>query len=493
MSNDTSSTPASRAPNHPGTLGGLADVFDRRRIAAGADSDGQIFLARPHSVIASVGPKGERRGAVADVIRGLNKEQARLIGERTSFGRSGVVPIDIRRPEEVEADEKEKRGAPRATDGQPAKTDEESTARSEPRWDLARASDVVAQLREAGVPSDFNVVVVGEEAFVGHPLGTSATWAGELAFPGRCVTTSNGTKTILNTAEPSGPPPFLRRPLRLKGRTPPRVLVLDTGLRTLGGAGKEPEHPELANCVVDSTFHDSSTVGAADDEDEPDDDETGTLDFEAGHGTFVSGVVRQICPDAEIRIAGCLSSFGDGDVSTVLDALERGVDDAKAAGSPIDIAVMSFGGFFPNDDATVFEAALRDILGDVVAVAAAGNNFTCRPCFPAALSDVIAVGGLAADGKAWFTNFGGWVDACTPAIDVVSTFFTDQLEQVPDAEPRHYQGWARWSGTSFSAPKVAALIAQEMYLHGDAAKDAWKRLTSHKHFRYPDLGIVFNV
>src|SRR5690606_1184957 len=116
--------------NHPGTLGGLADVFDRRRIAAGADSDGQIFLARPHSVIASVGPKGERRGAVADVIRGLNKEQARLIGERTSFGRSGVVPIDIRRPEEVEADEKEKRGAPRATDGQPAKTDEESTARS---------------------------------------------------------------------------------------------------------------------------------------------------------------------------------------------------------------------------------------------------------------------------------------------------------------------------------------------------------------------------
>ena len=49
------------------------------------------------------------------------------------------------------------------------------------------------------------------------------------------------------------------------------------------------------------------------------------------------------------------------------------------------------------------------------------------------------------------------------------------------------------AGTSFAAPKVAALIAQEMYLHGGTATDAWKRLISHKHLRYPDLGIVFNV
>ena len=70
--------------------------------------------------------------------------------------------------------------------------------------------------------------------------------------------------------------------------------------------------------------------------------------------------------------------------------------------------------------------------------------------------------------KAWFTNFGGWVDACAPAIDVVSTFFMDFTENIDGVETRRYEGWASWSGTSFSAPKVAAAIAQEMYLNLDA-------------------------
>ena len=145
------------------------------------------------------------------------------------------------------------------------------------------------------------------------------------------------------------------------------------------------------------------------------------------------------------------------------------------------------------------------MLGDALGVAAAGNQSTCRPYFPAALPDVIGVGGLAADGKAWFTNFGGWVDACAPAIDVVSTFFNDFDEtlhikdrsgNITPTVTRRYRGWARWSGTSFAAPKVAALIAQEMYLNGgpgQTARDAWDRLTSYRHYRYPDLGIVFNV
>ena len=41
---------------------------------------------------------------------------------------------------------------------------------------------------------------------------------------------------------------------------------------------------------------------------------SGLLDFEAGHGTFIAGIVRQICPDAEIHPAGVLSSFGEGSV-----------------------------------------------------------------------------------------------------------------------------------------------------------------------------------
>ena len=62
-----------------------------------------------------------------------------------------------------------------------------------------------------------------------------------------------------------------------------------------------------------------------DDEDEPDDDKTGTLDFEGGHGTFIAGVIAQLCPDAEIHTAGVLSSFGDGDVSEVIAGLQKGL------------------------------------------------------------------------------------------------------------------------------------------------------------------------
>ena len=116
------------------------------------------------------------------------------------------------------------------------------------------------------------------------------------------------------------------------------------------------------------------------------------------------------------------------------------------------------------------------------------------------MPDVIGVGGLAADGRAWFSNYGGWVDACAPAIDVVSTFFQDFVEKIDGVETRRYEGWARWSGASFSAPKVAAAIAQEMYLNVDpATKDlisadqAWRRLSSHQRLRCPDLGVVINV
>ena len=48
----------------------------------------------------------------------------------------------------------------------------------------------------------------------------------------------------------------------------------------------------------------------------------------------------------------------------------------------------------------------------------------------------------------------------------MSTFFNDFDEILGGVVTRQYREWARWSGTSFSAPKVAAAIAREMYLFG---------------------------
>ena len=80
-------------------------------------------------------------------------------------------------------------------------------------------------------------------------------------------------------------------------------------------------------------------------------------------------------------------------------------------------------------------------------------------------------------------------------MDVVSTFFTtfDDRCHCCGSVVDEYRGWARWSGTSFSAPKVAGAIAQEMYLHGIGANEAWGHLAAAPHVRHPDLGVILNV
>lgn len=445
--------------DHPAPLGDLADIFLRRRIGVGTDSGGQVVLARPDSLLVD-GKANGQGDRVRELVR--DPELATRITGTDQGDATGVITL-------------------RLAVGDP------TSSRRERRWSLTTALEVQNVLARNQVQSELNHVFLGAQTVVGNPLGAPASWAGEMAFTGRTVTT-NGAKSMLTTAEPTVPPAFLRDPLRIDGFRQPKVLVLDTGLRTDQGAGVRAEHDALDCCSVHKDWVVSRAPGVVDDEDETDDDSTGTLDFEAGHGTFISGVIRQVCPDVHIDNAGVLSSFGDGDVSGVLAAIER-----MAVFGPYDIVVMSFGAFFAEDEPGMFGTALMSLLGDAVGVSAAGNQGTCRPYFPAGLTDVIAVGGLAADGKAWFSNFGGWVDACAPAVDVVSTFFEDFPETIDGELHRQYNGWARWSGTSFSAPKVAAVIAQEMYLNQVTAKEAWKRVTSHKHLRYPDLGIVFNV
>jgi hypothetical protein len=449
----------------------LADSFRRRRIAVGVDRDGQVILVRPDSVVCDGRGDAARRAVIASLVARFDPEQAERIGGQDRPKRIlDIIKVDLS-----------------ASLG----SDEES-------WNLDAVHSFMDAARDEGLAAEYNHVVIGGQNVTGSPLGAQAHWAGEMAFPAREATGGDGSTVLLTTAEPATRPAFLRAPLALAGRQRPRVLVVDSGIRTVRGDGADVEHPDIAESVkiFPNVFVTTNSALEVDDEDERDDDGTGTLDFEAGHGTFISGIVRQICPDAEVRIAGVLSSFGEGDVAGVLDSIDRLLSEV----GPVDVVVMSFGTNLVDEDPGIFGRGLSTLLdaAGAVGVAAAGNQQTCRPYYPAAFADVIGVGGLAADGKAWFTNFGGWVDACAPAVDVVSSFFLDFTEQVQDdtgdvIDGRHYDGWARWSGTSFAAPKVAALIAQEMYLNGVTAKDAWRRLTSHKQLRYPDLGIVFNV
>lgn len=445
--------------DNPDRLGDLAAVFVRRKIAMAVDGNGQLVLVRPDSVVLDLGETDDSLRRAIEAVAKVYPDQAGQVRESSQRrGRLVAVAVENKVTEMF----------------------------GEQRWSVDPLQRAIDALRAAGGVVEPNHVLLGSQTVRGFPVGSEAHYAGGMMFNAEVRRSSIGP-VLRTTSDPAPAPAWLPSRLDLgDSHQRPRVLVLDTGLRTVDGKGNAIEHPYLTSTNLHTPWKNSPVAGTIDDEDEYDDDVSDTLDFEAGHGTFIAGIVQQICPDAAVDVAGVLSSFGDGDVATVATAFET----ALTWGGEYDIVIMSLGGYMTDDDGSVLGAALRRLLGNGLGVSAAGNQSTSRPYFPAALPDIIGVGGLSENDKAWFTNFGGWVDACAPAIDVVSTFFMPSAEKM-DEPP--FTGWARWSGTSFAAPKVAAVIAQEMYLTGADARTAWRRLSDYRRYRFPDLGTVFNV
>ncbi len=146
----------------------------------------------------------------------------------------------------------------------------------------------------------------------------------------------------------------------------------------------------------------------------------GYLDPVAGHGTFIAGIIEQLAPGCTIRVEHVIEPLGDG---RELDIVDKILAEARRPSGPPDIISMSFGG--PVwDHAPALRAAIAEAhLKGIVLVASAGNDGVCVPQYPGAYDSVVAVGAVGPDGPPQWTNYGDWVDACAPGVDLVSSFF----------------------------------------------------------------------
>lgn len=156
------------------------------------------------------------------------------------------------------------------------------------------------------------------------------------------------------------------------------------------------------------------------------------------HGTLTVGVIAALAPDAMIMPLRAFDDDGSADLFILAKAIRYGVDHGGQ------VINMSFGTL--EKSKTLQDSIDYAKSKGVILVASAGNSNTSSPQYPAAFSGVLTTAATdLSDKKASFSNYGGYVFADAPGVNIISAF------------PGGY--YAVVSGTSFSAPALAATAA----------------------------------
>jgi hypothetical protein len=267
------------------------------------------------------------------------------------------------------------------------------------------------------------------------------------------------------------------------------------------------------------------------------------LDALAGHANHVAGVLahRTYLPTLYIwnHNGSYVADQTLKHVTTEIAVLRTLLESQKAKPTQVIVLVFAFPPFESvlsvSWDTTM--AQLQNLYNhDFVLVAPVGNQGSSQRRYPAALAsadpnptykpgiagatvssankaymNVIGVASLdAKNNPSIFTNKNGpahlghppdkWVTCAAVGEEVPSSFLQVNL-QPEDATPpgvpagghdfAGHGAWALWQGTCFAAPKIAAAIANELQVVGNAM-DAWnKAKAAHTVAPSGDVGLIF--
>ncbi len=220
------------------------------------------------------------------------------------------------------------------------------------------------------------------------------------------------------------------------------VAILDSGVQC--------SHPDLVGKCVGPGIN----LGPSD-----------TADDVIGHGTLVASVVGANSNNgigiagvswgtqiASIKVCHEVYDFLFG-LLGVCDSASTSAGMIHAADQGYQVINMSFAG--PEMSQAEADAVAYAWNAGVVLVAAASNNYSQTPMYPASFANVIGVAATDWFGNlASFSNFGPTVSMSAPGAKM---FVAHPQEACPYIDPTGCYGWA--DGTSFSSPMVAGAAA----------------------------------
>jgi serine protease len=251
------------------------------------------------------------------------------------------------------------------------------------------------------------------------------------------------------------------------------VAVIDTGVLLA--------HPDLDGQLVDG-------YDFVDGDDDPTDEHT------YHHGTHVAGTVAAasdnglgvagIAWDAKVMPLRVLNANGTGTTDDILEAVKyaAGLDadgPAVPLDEPVDVINLSLGGPSGSVGESVYQEARAQ---GVIIIAAAGNDESSSPSYPAAYDGVVSVSAVTiSESLAWYSNYGDTIDVAAPGGDSGDENDDGYADKVLSTNGDGSGGdleytYELMNGTSMASPHVAGVVALMKSLYPGMTPDEFDYL-----------------